>query len=89
MTLTWGKVSGAKRYVAIEPLTLGPIGTPRLPLPVVDALGFSVTITGLDGIVTQGGDSAEILYSLGLNDNAVGNDISSRFPDAVAGKNAN
>lgn len=79
---TTGVDSGAS--VPIEPL--GPVATPRLPVTVKDALGFSVTITSIDRIVTLGGDSAEILYSLGLNDKVVGNDLSSLFPDAVAKK---
>ncbi len=77
-----GVDSGAS--VPIEPL--GPAGTPLLPVTVKDALGNGVTITSIDRIVTLGGDSAEIVYSLGLNDKVVGNDLSSLFPDAVAKK---
>lgn len=69
---------------AVEPIQ--PVGTPRLPVAVVDGSGANVGIDSIDRVVVLGGDASEVMYSLGLNDRVVGNDLSSIFPAAVASK---
>lgn len=58
---------------------------PPLPITVVDARGKTVTINSLEAIVSGSGDVTEIIVALGFEENLVGIDDSSVYPEGLLG----
>ncbi|NDJ85612.1 MAG: ABC transporter substrate-binding protein [Chloroflexi bacterium] len=56
------------------------------PITIVDATGASVTIESLEAIVSGSGDVTEIIAALGYDDQLVGVDISSTYPEDLMDK---
>jgi iron complex transport system substrate-binding protein len=58
--------------------------TPQLPVTLTDATGTEVTVTDVSRIITLTGDSAEIVWELGLGANVVATDVTATYPEAYA-----
>lgn len=58
-------------------------GNRNFPITITDATGREVTIESVDRIISGSGDITEIVVALGLQDNLVGVDISSTYPEDV------
>ncbi len=56
--------------------------TPQLPVTLTDATGTEVTVTDVSRIIPLTGDSAEIIWDLGLGANVVATDVTATFPEA-------
>ncbi len=54
---------------------------PQLPITITDATGSEVTIESLEAIASGSGDVTEIIAALGFEENLVGIDISSTYPE--------
>jgi iron complex transport system substrate-binding protein len=54
--------------------------TPQLPATVTDVNGKQVTVSDVSRIVPLSGDIAEIVWTLGLGKNIVGDDVSAVYP---------
>ena len=56
-------------------------GGTTFPITITDASGNEVTIESIDAIASGSGDITEIIAALGFEDNLVGIDISSTYPE--------
>lgn len=56
-------------------------GGTTFPITITDATGNEVTIESIDAIASGSGDVTEIIAALGFEDNLVGIDISSTYPE--------
>lgn len=66
-----------------EPAPREPLVTPGLPVTITGADGVTSTVTDVSRIVSLSGDFSEIVWELGFDDQLVGVDLQSVYPQDV------